>query len=279
MKIFLTLLSFIILSAPAQAQDALPEMPDTLQVMVDRGAQVRYLGKAHGMDGWITIFKGQEQYFYVLPGGKGFVMGLLFDADGTPVTIQQVQDLQKQGDDVLDLMAEATLPDEVPDMPKTEITKAFEYQTPAERMFTDVKNSNWVQIGNKGAPVIYTFIDPQCPHCHDFIQSLRKDYIETGRLQVRMIPVGFRQDTLAQAAFLLASPNAQEIFFKHLDGDQTAIPAKYDVNNQGIQKNLALMQAWKFDVTPMTIYETPTGEVKLIRGQAKDLEGLLTDLQ
>ena len=279
MKIFLTLLSFIILSAPAQAQDALPEMPDTLQVMVDRGAQVRYLGKAHGMDGWITIFKGQEQYFYVLPGGKGFVMGLLFDADGTPVTIQQVQDLQKQGDDVLDLMAEATLPDEVPDMPKTEITKAFEYQTPAERMFTDVKNSNWVQIGNKGAPVIYTFIDPQCPHCHDFIQSLRKDYIETGLLQVRMIPVGFRQDTLAQAAFLLASPNAQEIFFKHLDGDQTAIPAKYDVNNQGIQKNLALMQAWKFDVTPMTIYETPTGEVKLIRGQAKDLEGLLTDLQ
>lgn len=272
-------LPLFLLPLAAKAQDALPSLPAPLEGMVDRGAQVRYLGKSHGLDGWIMIFKGQEQYFYVLPDGKAFLTGVLFDAEGKPVTVEQVSALQKQEGEFLDLMAEAEIPEEGIEIPKTEISKPFEYQTPAERMFTDVKNSNWVQIGAKDAPVIYSFIDPQCPHCHEFINDLRKTYIETGQIQVRLIPVGFREDTLAQAAFLLASPNAQDVFFRHLDGDAAALPAKYDINNQGIQKNLALMQAWKFDVTPMTVYQSKSGEVKLIRGRAKDLPAILSDLK
>jgi thiol:disulfide interchange protein DsbG len=135
-----------------------------------------------------------------------------------------------------------------------------------------------VRLGSASAPLIYSFIDPQCPHCHDFIQKLRKDYIEKGALQVRIIPVGFIQGSPEQASLLLASPDAEQRFYKHLDGDKEALPAKESVSTQSVQKNMAVMQAWKFDVTPLTIYRSRSGEIKIIRGVPKDIPGMIAEL-
>jgi thiol:disulfide interchange protein DsbG len=93
-----------------------------------------------------------------------------------------------------------------------------------------------------------------------------------------MIPVGFREETLSQAAFLLAAPDSEERWYKHLNGDNSALPAKSGTNTQGIQKNLALMQAWKFSVTPMTVYRDKEGKVKIIRGRAGNMSDILADL-
>ena len=280
MRFILTfILIFISFTPLAQAQKAIPALPEALQILVDRGAQARYLGKRHGMEGWITIFQGQEQYYYVTPNGEGFLMGLMFDKDGTMATVEQVRDLQSQSGEVLDFLAVDKKIDNQ-DLTKAikETNEAFEYKTPAERMFADVQNSNWIGFGDKNAPIIYSFMDPQCQHCHEFMKDLKDTYIGKGLVQVRMIPVGFREETLAQAAFLLAVPDAQERWYKHLDGDATAVPAKSGTSTQGIQKNLALMQAWKFSVTPMTIYRGKDGKVKIIRGRAGNMADILADL-
>ncbi len=264
-------------SAFAQSKSAIPDVPEALQALSERGAQMRYLGREHGMDGWIAIYQGQEQYYYITQDGKAFVTGLMFGSDGRPVTIEQVQKLQSQSGDVLDLLAEGAAP--VPSAtPAPSISETLSAKSPAERMFADIENSNTVRLGAASAPVIYSFIDPQCPHCHKFLTDLRKDYIEKGLVQVRLVPVGFQQGSLAQAAVLLASPDAEERFYKHLDGDETALPAKSDISTQAIQKNMALMQAWKFNVTPLTVYRSASGEIKIIRGVAKDIPGMIADL-
>lgn len=277
---FLALLSLIMVTtAPvfAQTANAIPDVPEALEALADRGAQLRYLGTEHGLDGWIAIYQGEEQYYYVTADKKAFVTGLMFGSDGRPVTVDQVRMLQAQGGDVLDLLAEAP--------PKTEAPKTIESvadglksKTPGERMFADTENSNWIRLGRETAPVIYSFIDPQCPHCHEFIQKIRKDYIDTGLVQVRIIPVGFLEGSLAQAAFLVSSPDAEARFFKHMDGDKDALPAKSDISTQAIQKNMALMQTWKFNVTPLTTYRSRSGEVKIVRGVAKDIPALIADL-
>lgn len=271
--------TLLIVPQIVKAQESIPTMPDALQLLVDRGAQARYLGKRHGMDGWITIFQGQEQYYYVTPDGQGFLMGLLFDKDGTMATVEQVRDLQSQSGEVLDFLA-ADRPIDDQDLATAirETNEAFEYKTPAERMFADVENSNWIEFGSRDAPVIYSFMDPQCPHCHEFMKDMKQAYIEKGLVRVRMIPVGFREETLAQSAFLLAAPDAKERWYNHLDGDASALPAKAGTSTQGIQKNLALMQTWKFDVTPMTIYRGKDGKVKIIRGRAGNMADILADL-
>ncbi|MGB4107555.1 MAG: thiol:disulfide interchange protein DsbG [Alphaproteobacteria bacterium] len=282
MKKFLLLATFAVfaLAAPAHAQEAaaqatntpLPDMPKPIQELVSQGAQVRYLGRDHGFDSWITVKSGQEQYFYVLPDKSAFVMGLLFDANGKLVTMQQVKRLQQQGDTLLDSLAEDanSSPIEPGNDPK--------FKAPSEQLYYDIENSNWIPLGEQGAPIAYAFIDPQCPHCHEFIQALRNDYIGKGRVQIRMVPVGFKEETRAQAAFLLATPNPAERWYKHLDGDTTALPAKSELSDQGVQRNLAIMQSWQFTVTPMIVYRAKDNTVKLVRGRPKDIEAFINDL-
>ena len=270
---------FVFFAESARAQGNDPKMPDALKVLAERGAQSRYLGTKHGMQGWVTIFKGQEQYYYVTPDGQGFVMGLLFDKDGAMATVNQVRDLQQASGDALDILAIDKKEDKLDLAEAKKIAdKEFEYKSPAERMFADIENSNWISFGKEGAPVIYSIMDPQCSHCHAFMNDLRGGYIEKGLVQIRVIPVGFRQETLAQAAVLLASSDPKERWYKHLDGDTTALPVDDKTDTQGVQKNLSLMQAWKFDVTPMTVYRGKDGKVKIVRGRAGDINKILADL-
>lgn len=262
-------------SASALAQQSVPEMPDPIRNLADEGAQIRYMGRDHGFDAWLTVKNGQEQYFYVPPGGSGFVMGLLFDNKGHVVTIDQVQRLRKDGDSLLDSLAGM----ETLATPTGEEEDRFAFQSPAERLFHDTENANWITLGYPSAPVIYAIIDPQCPHCHALITNLNEGgYLDRGELQLRLIPVGFSQVSKAQAAFLMAAPDPQERFLRHLAGDEDALPVREEINTQGVERNMAYMQGWKFDVTPMLIYRSKAGEVKIIRGQPRDIPSVLADL-
>jgi thiol:disulfide interchange protein DsbG len=261
-----------------QAQDTtIPELPAPIKNLVDEGAQLRYLGRDYGLDAWITIKNGQEQYFYVMPDRSAFTMGLLFDGEGKLITMDQVQRLRAKGDNLLDTLAEEDFSDI--EANRNNPAKADALTSPSERLFADIETSNWVPIGKPDAPVIYSFIDPQCPHCHEFISDLRqKGLLDSGTLQVRMIPVGFKDETRAQAAYLMATPDPQKSWFAHMDGDKTALPAKTEINQQGVQKNLAVMQSWEFNVTPMIVYRAKNGTVKLVRGRPKDLDGMIADI-
>ena len=276
MKYFLRFIAALLVlcganTIPAMAQEALPQLPPPIQTLVDEGAQIRYLGKEHGLDSWLTIKNGQEQYFYVLPGGEAFLMGVMFDNTGKVVTVDQVKRLRAKGDPILDTLTSSA--------PAAIKAKAFEFKSPSEQLFFDIENSNWVPLGQPGTPVMYGFIDPQCPHCHAFINDLReKKLMAQGKVQLRMVPVGFREETKSQAAFLLAAPDPQGKWFQHMDGDKNALPARSEINTQGVQKNLAIMQSWKFNVTPMIVYRAKDGQVKIVRGRPKDINSLIADI-
>lgn len=254
-------------------------MPAPLETMAKEGAQVRYMGNEAGLDGWIAIQNGQEQYFYATPDREYVLLGLLFDKTGKMITLQQVSALQKEGGAVLDILQQeastkgASVTDALPR--EGDITKSL--KSPSEQMFADIEGSNWVALGDPKAPVLYMFVDPECPFCHEFMKSLRKD-IDGGRIQVRMIPVGLKEDTRTQAALLLAIPNAQARWFRHLDGDKEALPVTPGINEQGVERNMSVMQSWKLNVTPLSVYRAKDGKVKVVQGRAKDLKALISDL-
>lgn len=269
-----------ILAFPANAQTSndtvLPKLPEPLQNLANEGAQVRFLGKDHGVEGWIAIKNGQEQYFYVLPNDGGFVSGILFDARGKPVTIDQVRRLRAQGDDLLDQLT-ADSPEQSTNIADATEAKKYEFKTPSEQLFSDIESSNWVPLGKAGTPLFYSFIDPQCPHCHSMLGDM-KPLIDSGRVQVRMIPVGFKEETKAQAAYLLATPAPERVWWAHMGGDETALPARKEINQQGVQRNMSVMQSWKLSVTPLIIYRGQDDKVKIIRGKPKDIEAFINDL-
>ncbi|MCD8497942.1 MAG: thiol:disulfide interchange protein DsbG [Alphaproteobacteria bacterium] len=275
MRFFLFILSLLAFSpAYAQNAEALPDLPAPIQNLVNEGAQIRYLGKEQGYDSWITIKNGQEQYFYVPPGGKRFFMGVMFDDTGKLVTVEQVQKLRAKEGATLDALADDFGFD--PSNTKSEKT-SLEFKTPSEQMYYDIENANWVPLGENGAPIVYAFIDPQCPHCHNFIEDL-KPSIDAGKVQLRMVMVGLRPETVAQAAYMLATPDPQGRWWKHMDGDKDALPVMADINQQGVQRNLAVMQSWKFSATPMVVYRAKDGSVKIVRGRPQDTAALIADL-
>ncbi len=275
----LTFAGTCLIAAPsmsfAQNDTVLPTLPEPIQNLADSGAQIRFLGKDYGVEGWVAIKNGQEQYFYVLPNNGGFISGILFDEKGKAVTISQVDRLREQnGGKLLDILATDPILNKV-----TEESKAdrYEFKTPAEQLFSDVENSNWIPIGQAGTPVFYSFIDPQCPHCHEMMREIKK-YVDQGKAQVRIIPIGLKEETRAQSAFLLATPNPEKVWWQHMDGDIDALPAKKDLNQQGVERNLSIMQSWKLDATPFVIYRDHNKKVKMVRGKPKDLEELIRDL-
>lgn len=262
-----------------QAQDnnntVLPELPDPIQNLANEGAQIRFLGKDYGLEGWIAIKNGKEQYFYVLPDNGGFLTGLLFDENGQAVTVEQVNRLRKQNDgELLDQLTSDRPQKTVKNSQKAE---KYEFKKPSEQLFWDIENSNWIPVGKAGTPVIYSFVDPQCPYCHDMMMTMR-DEIEAGKVQVRLIPVGFKEETKAQAAYLLATPAPEEVWWRHMDGDESALPAKREISQQGVERNLAIMQSWKLSVTPLIVYRAKDNSVKIIRGKPKNLNSLINDI-
>ncbi len=261
---------------PSLAQNSIPDMPDPIKNLADQGAQIEYMGRDNGFDSWLSVKNGQEQYFYVPPGGDGFVMGVLFDNKGRVVTAEQINRLRKEDNNLLDNLSGSALNANSINTPDD---KRFEFKSPSERLFHETENTNWVSIGYKQAPVVYALIDPQCPHCHAMLNEINADgYLDRGALQLRLIPVGINADNKAQAAYLIATPNPQERLFKFLAGDLDALPVRDDINIQGVERNLEYVKSWKFDVTPMLVYRNKDGEVKIVRGKPQDIPAMLADL-
>ncbi len=281
-------------SVPAFAEPVQPDVPLPIQNLVASGSQLRYLGQDYGLNGWLVLKNGQEQYFYSTPDGQAVLMGILFNNKGDTVTLKQINDLRKKEGPAIDKLAgfEAS-PLATPSGVKTSAaTVSQDFTNPetllksavkskAEQLFEGVEDANWIKLGSDKAPVIYTFIDPECPHCHDLIKNVRQSgYLEQGLLQLRLIPVGvLTENSLTEAAYLLASPDPQKELFRHLDGDKNALLADKTVNTQGVQRNIKLMQDWKLDVTPFSVYRGRDGKVKVLQGVPDDLKKIITELR
>lgn len=270
---------------PAKAQNNdTPPLPESIEGLVTKGAQVKYLGRTNGLDGWIMVYKGQEQYFYVTPDGGAFVSGLMFSSKGDPLTVRQVEALQKSGQGaILDSLVDRDPTSGAANPLRQQREKAAQMaDSPAEQLYRDVAEGNWAPIGNgQQAPVVYAFIDPTCPHCHDFIQELKVDYLLPGKIDLRILPVSrvTDDDTILQrAAYILASPDPAQDVFAYLDGDEAALPSEGGLNTQAVQQNMAIMQKWKLNAIPFIIYKDKNNDVKIIQGKMSDPAALFADL-
>lgn len=101
-----TLLAFIgiiafVVAGPSLAQEwpvakvAPPkEIPKPLVKLQEEGAQIRYIGKYDNFHGWIVFNKGRPTFTYTSDDNDMFFQGMLFDARGENVTLQQLQEFR-----------------------------------------------------------------------------------------------------------------------------------------------------------------------------------------
>jgi hypothetical protein len=261
----------------AYAENPEPAVPAPIQNMVAEGAQIRYLGHDAGLDGWVVLKNGQEQYFYATPDGQGIVMGVLFNSKGDTLTLRQINDLRKKEGPAIDKLAgypdpaKAQIPSTttpVPadfDNPQTLIKSVVKPKS--EQLLEAAENANWIALGSDKAPIVYTFID-------------QSGYLEQGLIQLRLIPVGvLTENSLIEAAYLLASPTPEKDLYRHMDGEKGALLVDKSINTQGVQRNMKLMQDWNLDMTPFSIYRDRDNKIKVLQGRPSDIKKLITELR
>ena len=303
---FLALIILAIFPAVTMAQSGFsPKMPKALQEMVDQGAQVHYLGEFEGMKGWALIRQGKPEFFYQNREGTAMVMGLMFNQDAEMVTMGQLRALhQRVGDDMYAVtggsIANANLPP-LSDSEKSNNTSepvavadaspasapapvvltpplvTARNLTPAKRMYADLLGTNWVTMNPQGKYDLFAFIDPDCPHCMNFIKDVEPMMINGG-LRIRVIPIGMTDQSLKKAAVLLSSSDPQGRVLKYAKGDKSALSAPNNINTKGVEKNVTTMLKHEFDVTPIIVYRTGKGEIRLIRGRPSNYETILNDI-
>jgi thiol:disulfide interchange protein DsbG len=263
---------------PAMAQEA-PPVPAPIQALEQDGAVVKYLGQEQGLQGWVTFKDGQEQYFYVTPDGQSIVMGILFNNRGDAVTLRQVAQLREREGAAIDKLAgvSKSVPQTVSQSANAPAKSTSSSR--AEQFFADVQKAAFLKLGDDSAPKLYSFIDPQCTHCHDLINDVRQSgLLQDKKIQLRLIPVGLMNETsLREAANMLSGKITAQDVFAHIDGNKNALLKDQNPNTQAVQKNMALMQEWKMDVTPFSVYRAANGEVKILRGTPEDIKTLVAD--
>lgn len=129
----------------------------------------------------------------------------------------------------------------------------------------------WIAHGPASAPsVIYEFYDPQCSYCQRFWGE-SEPWVDSGKLQVRYIPVGLLgRDSLTRAAALLSASDPPEALRRYVrawpHGElplPPQIPARYLTEVEG---NLRLMRDLGLDIVPGIVIRNTDGRLQVWPG-------------
>jgi hypothetical protein len=148
---------------------------------------------------------------------------------------------------------------------------------PAAKLYQEVQDANAVLLGKPGVPVFNAFLDPNCPHCQHFLRDTEQAVL-AGKIAIRVIPVAFEDKSRKQAAFVLAAGDGAIRLLAYAKGDASALPVPDGFATEGVENNTKILGKWDLLATPIIVYKTPKGDIKLIRGRPLDPKAAIADL-
>lgn len=244
-----------------------PPLPSSIQSLVNSGAQVQFLGQYNNFNGWIVLNNGAPSYVYVSPDGQTIFRGFMFDENGTAVTVQQVAEAQLRNPAFFGLDE-----DQINQQVQEDMARGA-----GQTLYDALSVSNYFIMGStdNNAPILYAFMDPDCPHCKRMIENMYPQYLANDQIQLRVIPIGVLSEASERrSATLLASDNAEELLRDHSFGTaDIPVDPNIDLTRQNL--NIELFTLWQFDGTPILVFEDKQDVVQMVRGTPRDLNGMI----
>ncbi len=305
----------------ATQPDVPPVSPDsiaTLKVFKDQGADINYLGRKYGLDGWLVSKGNAIQVLYTTADGQGTVVGLLYGPDGNIVTGSQLLIAKSKGlnlehttsalNNIGTANTSQTSPANpaMPSLPPSGVATPAEVaastragttpatpqasappvvapanpSSPSEQLWAQTVASTYITFGLPKAAPLYVFMDPTCHYCHDYFNALMSAYVPQGSVQLRVIPVGILSEKSKQEALQIMSAVDPAAAWNSAEtGDLSSLPPT-PANGvaQKIDANQHLMSEWKFRGTPGSIYRGKDGKVRVVYGLPENLPQVIGDL-
>lgn len=293
-------------AAPAEQKQAEAKVPDTSNIMFIQnlrkiGATIYYLGQDLGLNGWFVVKDGQVQIIYTTPDQKAVMVGALLSAEGANISQQQVMLLSNSNPEIQKIIKNsAAMTGQAPKPPQPTMPPKAEAQpapaqavqptpsataddaiSPSQKFFQVLAKSANVTFGKDTAPQLIMIMDVNCPHCHKAWLALQP-MVEAGKLRVTMIPIGaLGPASELQAANWLSNKDPIESWKKHVAGDEnifkTETPSAQKVST--VHDNTELVQKWGVDQTPYILYHGKNGKVRLVIGEPKSIDDIMSDIK
>lgn len=234
-------------SAPARAASAVEN------ALSGQGIKITgELPAPDGFHGFVGSYRGKQIPVYTTPDGEHLVVGSLFDMNGNDLTSPA---LRKAADSRL-----------------------------GDKQWQQLADASWVAEGAADADrVVYAFMDPDCPYCHQFWKASQKWVKDDGNVQVRNIMVAvITPESMPRAAGILGADDPTAAWRNNetqYDADERpAAPSDPPAAaKQKVRKNNVLMQQLGFHGTPAIIYKDADGDIHSINGMPRSqqmLEGI-----
>jgi protein-disulfide isomerase len=303
----------ILVPQPAAAQTKKP--PELLSNYVaQKNGELYFMGNKYGLDGWAVDIDGGRSYAYSTPEG-GVVFGLLMSSSEEVVTQEQAQTLRnKLADQALTQEAQQNLleklnltddggteqsgdtkqavapvkaspsPAAAPqqaaskksDKPAQDTKKSGK----SEIFYSIVEQADWFSVGNANAPYIYIFMNPTCEHCIAYWNDL-KPHIDSGAIQLRILPFGSSADNKTASAALLSVSDPVKAWGSYTGGDKSALSEDKITDKSAYDKvaaNTDIWMKWKLRTTPFSVYRSPSdSKIKILIGKPDNTLLLLSD--
>ncbi len=239
-------LFFVLISAPmalaATSSKTTSQDGTAVQFLESKGVKIdARFSVPGGLHGYAaTMPNGKRGVFFTTGDGKLLIFGNLVTAQGKNLT--------------------------------QEYLNAYVQNPINKQYFSHLEKTHWIAEGSKHPKrIIYAFVDPNCPYCHQFWQAARKAYPKG--LQVRYIVVAILgSSSVNKAAAILGAKNPaaalekNERGFKHHSGaikPATHIP---DGIHRIIAEHNELMSKFGMDGTPGLVWKDNEGKVQTSNG-------------
>lgn len=271
--------------SPSVAPTPAEAYPAAIQTLLDRGGRLAGRGVVGDLPFWMIETPAGKQTYVTSP--RGFLIrGQVYDPGGllkldtaavAPVILdpahQRRAGLQPLlgGPDAAPTpapaaLAEGSSPAPTLDDPVAVVETLARGATGPEAVWADLGQATAIEEGASGAPLVYAFIDPYCPYCHQQWRLLRQP-VADGALRVRWVPVVVLEASkrqLPQVLGLLRPTDAEGLarwMTRHIVESRTDVQVKL-----ALVRNQALFGRLQVNKVPALLYRAADGRVILRAG-------------
>ena len=258
--------------------------PMAIQTLLDRGGRLAGRGVVGDLPFWTIETPAGQQTYVTSPRGL-MIRGQVYDSGGllkldTTAAVPVILDPARQRRQGLEPLLggidpvpppSAGLTDGSPPAPALDDSLAavetlVRGATGPEAVWADLGQATAIEEGARDAPLVYAFIDPYCPYCHQQWRLLRQA-ITDGRLRVRWVPVVVLEASkrqLPRVLGLLPPTDAEGLarwMTHHVGEFRTDAQAKL-----ALARNQALFGRLQANKVPALLYRAADGQVILRAG-------------
>lgn len=123
-------------------------------------------------------------------------------------------------------------------------------------------------------------MNPTCEHCIAYWNDL-KPHIDSGAIQLRILPFGSSADNKTASAALLSVSDPVKAWGSYTGGDKSALSEDKITDKSAYDKvaaNTDIWMKWKLRTTPFSVYRSPSdSKIKILIGKPDNPLLLLSD--